>query len=131
MDVHLVQSAYEAWNRHDVDRLVELTDPDVEIAPLVIGVTSTGPWHGHDGVRKLVDEGRSRWGRFDIECEEVLVFGERAVALVHVEIAVREGAPTITGDIAHLIEFEGDLVKRFVAYRDRAEAVRAAESELE
>ena len=131
MEVQLVESAYEAWSRRDVARLVELTHPDVEIAPLVVGVTSTGPWHGHDGVRKLVEDARSRWEQFDVDCEEILVFGERAVALVRVEVAVRAGAPTITGDIAHVIEFEDELVKRFVAYRDRAEAVAAAESARE
>ena len=127
MDVALVESAYEAWNERDVERLVELTHPDVEIAPLVVGVTSTGPWHGHEGVRRLVEDAR-RWAQFDIECEEVLTFGECAVALVHVEIAVRTGSPTISGNIAHLIEFEEDVVKRVVGYRDRAEALAAAES---
>ena len=128
MDVELVKSAYAAWNRHDVERLLELTHPEVEIAPLVIGVTSTGPWHGHDGVRRLVEDARQRWSKFEIHCETVLTFGERAVALVHVEVAARPGGPTVTGDIAHVIDFEGDAVKSFAAYRDRAQAVAAAES---
>jgi ketosteroid isomerase-like protein len=128
VDVELIKSAYEAWNRQDVERLVELTHPDVDIAPLVIGATSTGPWQGHDGVRRLVTDARDRWARFEITCEEIMTFGERAVALVHVEVAVRPGSPTVSGDIAHVIEFDGDLVKSFVAYRDRAEAVNAAEA---
>ena len=127
MDVDLIESAYEAWNRHDVERLLELTHPEVEIAPLVIGVTSTGPWHGHDGVRRLVEDARDRWARFEIRCESVRTYGERALALVHVEVSVQASGPTITGDIAHVIEFDGDLVKRFAAYRDRAQAATAAE----
>ena len=63
MDVELVESAYEAWTRHDVERLIELTHPDVDIAPLVVGVTSTGPWHGHGASgsswRRRVVAGRS------------------------------------------------------------------------
>lgn len=128
VNVAAIESAYEAWNRHDVERLLELTHPEVEIAPLVIGVTSTGPWQGHDGVRRLVTDARDRWERFEIRCDEVLTFDERAVALVHVEVAARPGSPVITGDIAHVIEFEGDLVKSFAAYRDRAEAITAAEN---
>jgi hypothetical protein len=128
VDVGLIESAYEAWNRYDVERLLDLTHPEVDIAPLVIGVTSTGPWQGHDGVTRLVADAQDRWARFEIRCEQILTFGERAVALVHVEVAARPGGPTVTGDIAHVIEFEGDLVKRFVAYRDRAEAVAAAEA---
>jgi len=128
MDSAVIESAYEAWNRHDVERLLELTHPEVDIAPLVLGVTSSGPWHGHEGVRRLVTDARDRWERFEIRCDEVLQYGERAVALVHVEVAVRAGGPTITGDIAHVIDFEDDLVRSFVAYRDRAAAVTAAES---
>jgi ketosteroid isomerase-like protein len=128
VDTEVIRLAYEAWNRHDVERLVELTHADVEIAPLVIGVTSTGPWQGHDGVRRLVADGRDRWARFEIRCDEILTFGERAVALVHVEVAVAANGPTVSGDIAHVIEFEGDLVKSFAAYRDRARAVAAAEA---
>jgi ketosteroid isomerase-like protein len=128
VDTEVIESAYEAWNRHDVERLVELTHPEVEIAPLVIGVTSAGPWEGHDGVRRLVADGRDRWARLEIRCDEILTFGERAVALVHVEAAARADGPTVSGDIAHVIEFEGELVRRFVAYRDRARAVAAAEA---
>ena len=124
----MIESVYDAWNRHDVERLLELTHPEVDIAPLVIGVTSSGPWHGHEGVRRLVTDARDRWERFEVRCEEVLRYGERAVALVHVKVAGRAGGPTITGDIAHVIEFEDDLVRSFVAYRDRAAAVTAAEA---
>ena len=128
MDVALIESAYEAWNRRDTEQLLEVTHPAVDIAPLVIGVTSTGPWEGHDGVRKLVADADDRWARFELQCQEILTFGERAVALVHVAVAAREGGPTVTGDIAHVIEFEDDRVKSFVAFRDRAQAIAAAQT---
>jgi ketosteroid isomerase-like protein len=127
VNVALVQSAYDAWNSRDAERLVELTHPEVDIAPLVVGVMSSGPWRGHDGVRKLVAQAR-RWERFEIQCEEILTFGETAVALVHVEVAARPDSPTVTGDIAHVIEFDGDLARSFVAYRDRSMAVAAAQA---
>ncbi|MGH2837926.1 MAG: nuclear transport factor 2 family protein [Thermoleophilaceae bacterium] len=127
MDVALVESAYEAWNRRDVERLIELTHPDVEMAPLVLGAISSGPWQGHDGVRRLVAQAE-KWARFEIQCEEILTFGELAVALVRVEVAARPDSPTVTGDIAHVIEFDGDRARRFAAYRDRGEAIAAAKA---
>ena len=126
--LEMVRSAYDAWDRGDVQRLLELTHPDVEIAPLVIGVTSAGPWSGHDGVRRLASEARTRWDRFALRCEDLLEFGDRIVAFVHVEVSARAGGPVVTGEIAHLIEFEGDLVTSVVAYRERADAVAAAEA---
>jgi ketosteroid isomerase-like protein len=124
----IVRSAYDAWNLRNVRRLEALTHPEVEIAPLIIGATSAGPWSGHDGVRKLVADAATRWHRFDLRCDEILEFGERVVALVHVEVATTEGGPKVTGDIAHLIEFDGELVTRFIAYREAADAVKAAEA---
>lgn len=125
-NVDVVRSAYDAWSRRDVERLVEMAHPDVEIAPLVVGITCAGPWSGRDAVRRLMADVERSWERFDVRCDDILAFGERFVALVHVEVAAREGAPVVTGDIAHLIEFEGDLVRHFAAYRQRAQAVAAA-----
>jgi ketosteroid isomerase-like protein len=124
--LELVRSAYEAWNHGDEDGLLELTHPDVEISPLVIGATSAGPWTGHAGVRRLLADARTKWDRFEIRCDDVLEFDQRVVAFVHVEVAARTGGPVVTGDIAHLIEFDGDLVTRFAAYRARDDAVAAA-----
>ena len=126
-NVDLVRSAYDAWARRDLDGLLAAAHPAVEIDPLVVGAVSAGPWIGHDGVRKLIGDVAEEWDRFDVRCDDILPFGDKFVALVHVEVAARGGGPTVTGDIAHLIEFEGDLVARFIAYRDRDEAVAAAE----
>jgi hypothetical protein len=93
----------------------------------VVGAISSGPWQGHDGLRRLVGQA-DRWARFEIQCEEILTFGERAVALVHVEVAARPESPTVTGDIAHVIEFDGDRARSFAAFRDRSEAVAAAQA---
>lgn len=123
----LVRAAYDAWNARDADRLVAMTHADVEIAPLVVGLVSVGPWHGHDGVRKLVADAEARWSRFEITCDEVSEFGDRAVAFVHVVVAAKPAGTSVSGDIAHLIEFEGDLVKSFVAYRERDDAIAAAQ----
>jgi len=52
-----------AFNSHDVDALVELADPGIEVIPisyaesLPLGAT----YHGHDGLRSLMD---ATFGRF-------------------------------------------------------------------
>ena len=81
-------------------------------------------------MRKLLEDARSRWAQFDLECEGSWSSGTCRRLRSH-RVAAREGSPTITGDIAHVIEFEGGLVKRFVGYRDRGEAIGAAQAEPE
>jgi ketosteroid isomerase-like protein len=128
VDAEIVQASYDAWNLRDGERLVELAHPEVEITPLLMGLTSPGPWRGHDGVRRLVAEASRGWSRFDLRCDKVSVFGPRAVTQVHVEVAARGGGPTVTGDIAHVLDFEDGLVRRWSAYRDHDEAVAAAQA---
>lgn len=126
VELDIIRQAYEAWNRRDIDALLALTHPDIEIQPLVAGVTSVAPWHGHDGVRRLVEDADQRWHRFEIRCDDFVEIGDRVVVFVHVETAVHEGAPVVEGDVAHLVEINDGRFTRFTAYRDRDEAVAAA-----
>ena len=108
-------------------RLVELTHPEVADRP---AGRRGDPGRVRGAARRgeEADGQAERWARFEIQCEEILTFGECAVALVHVEVAVRPESPTVTGDIAHLIEFDGDRARSFTAFRDRAEAMAAAQA---
>lgn len=126
VDLDEVQRAYAAFNRRDVDALLAVMDPDVEIQPLVAGVTSVAPWHGHADVRRLVGDAEQRWRRFELRCDEVLEFGDRIVALVHIITAPGDDGVVVEGDVAHLIDLSDGLVTRLVAYRDRDAALAAA-----
>lgn len=122
-----LQRAYTAFNERDADTLVELVHPEIELHPLVASVTSTAPWLGHEGLRRLVDDTNRRWHRFELRCDDRMDFGERIVTFVRVSTQADAEAPLIDGDVAHLLELEDGLLRRFVAYRDRDDAIRAAE----
>ena len=66
--------------------------------------------------------------RFTLRCDDVLDLDDRLVAFVRVSTMAREDSPVIEGDVAHLIELRGDLLWRFTAYRDRDNAIAAAEA---
>jgi len=127
VDFDTVKQAYAAWNQRDSTALLAVMHPDVEIQPLVAGVTSVAPWHGHDYVRRLLDDAEDRWHQFELRCDDVLEFEGRLVVFVHVSTAAGPDGVVVEGDVAHLIDLRDDLVIRLVAYRDREAAVTAAQ----
>ena len=56
MSVALLHEAYEALNRHDLDTLVALSDPDMEFLPLLLELEGTGPLQGLEDMRCWFDD---------------------------------------------------------------------------
>ncbi len=54
-NVELVRRGYEAFNRGDVDAVLELFDPAVELGVLEDSPIS-GEFRGHEGFRRLLAE---------------------------------------------------------------------------
>lgn len=60
-NVELVKRSFEAISAWDVDGLLRLYDPDVELLPLTGTRVETGGYRGHDGVREYMAEARDLW----------------------------------------------------------------------
>jgi DNA-binding CsgD family transcriptional regulator len=63
-----IERWFDALNAHDVDALVDVAHPGIEIVPLP-GAVATLPgttYHGHPGVRSLLVPGFERWPRLQI-----------------------------------------------------------------
>ena len=55
-NVELIQRAFEAFNRRDLDAFLELMAPEVEFTPYERALEGLGPYRGHDGVRTWWEE---------------------------------------------------------------------------
>ena len=60
-NVQIVQRAFEAIRRRDLDTLLSLYDPDIEFMPLTGILVETGGYAGHAGVRDYFDEVAQVW----------------------------------------------------------------------
>lgn len=60
---------FKAINAHDLDALVELSDPNIEIVPLERSVTSPPgtSYHGHDGLRTMLSAAFERFPQLAVE----------------------------------------------------------------
>jgi SnoaL-like protein len=73
-NTELVHAAYEALNRHDLDALVALSDPEMEFLPLLLELEGAGPLHGPESLRCWFDDllgAFPDWGIDIVELREI------------------------------------------------------------
>jgi len=73
----VIRRAYRAFAARDVDALVELADPDVEVST-VTGLLAgrPGPYRGRDGLTEYMDDLASTWERIELQPQRFLKVGE-------------------------------------------------------
>jgi ketosteroid isomerase-like protein len=81
-NIELVHQVTAAINRHDIDAVLALTDPDGEFIPRLTEVDGGGSYRGHDGVRSWWENLFGVWPDFKSEVEEVRDLGDVTVARV-------------------------------------------------
>ena len=78
-DRDLVRRALEAWNRHDVDALVELCHPGVRFRSLIGAMEGSKAHRGHEGVRRWWEEAEEVFEGRRLEIGEITTRGEWVV----------------------------------------------------
>ena len=125
-NVDRAQRTFEAWNRGDVDALLELAHPEIEwssaIARQLQG--SETVYRGRLGLRQFWDEWHSVWDLV-IEISEYRDLGDTVVALGRMRAHGKASAIDIEQPVAYVGQFEGGLVRKLRAYLDPAEALEA------
>jgi ketosteroid isomerase-like protein len=81
-NVELVRQAQDAFNRRDLDALLALHDPDVEVAPSILKVEGGDSYRGHDGLRTWWENLHGVFPDFSAEIEDVRDLGDVIIARV-------------------------------------------------
>lgn len=116
-----------AYNAHDIDAMIALADPKIEIVPL--GYTVTAPtgtsYHGHAGLRNLLEPGFLRYPGLRMEIGDEQVVGFSTIVPVTMVRDAGEAAPVRpTG--AALFVFEEERVRLIGTFTTEREARAAA-----
>jgi DNA-binding CsgD family transcriptional regulator len=114
---------FDAYNAHDVEALVALADPEIEIVPL--GATLTSPpgatYHGHEGLRSFVQPGFDRWTRLRVRLGIMEWDGDRVI--VPLTFVLDDGVtPPATRCAAAVFKLVGDRIRRLRAFDTTVEA---------
>jgi DNA-binding CsgD family transcriptional regulator len=117
-----------AYNAHDVEAMCAVSDPAIEIIPL--GEAITAPpgttYHGHAGLRTLMQAGFDRFPNIRIDHDAPEEVGQTLVARIHFVLDDGSAAP-IYRDATGVYVFDGDRIRRVEAYHNSDDAWRAAE----
>jgi ketosteroid isomerase-like protein len=123
-NVELVQQSFKAISVWNVDELLRLYDPDVELLPLTGTRVESGGYRGHAGVRDYMAEARSLWDVLEPEGHEYTELGDRVLVLGHCRVRGRSSGAESDPDCAWVIRVRDG---RIVSHRACATYDEAAQ----
>ena len=121
-NVENFKRANGAFNRRDVNGVLEAVDPEVVWHSAWMGSV----YRGHQGVREWIEEVDESLDEINAEFPELRDLGDRLLALGHFRGLGKESRVEIESPVAYLVEFKDGKVSRVQTYLDRDEALEAA-----
>ena len=127
-NVEVVRRVSDAYNRRDVEAMLDELHPEIEWYPWLQVQLGGGAtvYRGHEGVRDGVRDGEDAFSEVRAELSEVRDLGERAVAIGHLRGRGKESGALTESELAWIVEFQGGKVIRVREYLDPKEALEAA-----
>ncbi|HEX6584821.1 MAG TPA: nuclear transport factor 2 family protein [Thermoleophilaceae bacterium] len=126
-NIELVESAFAAWNRGDIETFADHVANDVawvEVSGRPEGVANERL--GRDRLRKSLETLFDAWESYRLELERVQDVGERVVAVVREVGRGRASGLEVAGRWGYLITVDNGQIVRIEAYRDAALALKMA-----
>jgi uncharacterized protein len=123
-NVEIIRRGLDAYNRGDVDAMLETADPEIEFVPLrslVVG----GSYRGHDGIRQFFEDLEEEWENRSISREEFREHEDTVLLLGEFEAKGKASGVQMRSPVAWLFELRAGKVVRMHAYSSQEEALRA------
>jgi ketosteroid isomerase-like protein len=124
-NVELARAGYAAFNRGDIDGLLDLCVADVEwwdgAAPL-----DTSAVTGKDAVRAFFETVMEPWEEIRREPDEIIdLGGDRVLVLFTQSVRGKGSGIEVDAQAGDLLTFREGRLARWIGYSDRAEALQA------
>jgi ketosteroid isomerase-like protein len=92
-NVEVVKRAFDAFDRRDVDGLVDLTTAHVEWLPGMPGIVAGDSFRGREGVEQYFEGLAETWVEYRASVEELRDLGDRVLALGRLEGSLGQSCP--------------------------------------
>jgi ketosteroid isomerase-like protein len=127
-NVETVVRLIDAYNRRDVETMLQDLDPAAEwrpALPLILGEATV--YHGHEGAREWLRNLYDVVDEAEVEYSEIRDLGDRVLGIGHMRIRGRGSGAETDSPFAHLTDFSPDgKAIRMWTYLDPDEALDAA-----
>jgi uncharacterized protein len=126
-NVRLVQNAYDAFTRGDIEGLLQLLADDVEwITPGPSDIMpAAGHRRGHAGAAEFFASLSSQEDVEHFEPKEYIAQGDKVVAICSYRGRVKATGRSTEAELVHVFEIKDDKVQRFREFFDTAAALPA------
>jgi ketosteroid isomerase-like protein len=123
----MLRRGLDAWNRDDIDGLLELLEPDVGIHLSGAFPGLDREYRGHQGMREFWGEMHDMWDPLEMEGGEIEPLDEFAVAPITFRATGREGIQ-VERVFYFVWQFDEETskVSAYSSHQDRESAVEAA-----
>ncbi len=127
-NVEAFKRGIEAYNRGDVETILDIHHPAVEWRPAlqVLLGGKAAVYRGHDGIREFLRDLDESFSEGHIEIREIRDLGDRLLAEGRWLLRGRESGAETEAPLSFLVDFERGKVSSAVTYLDRNEALEAA-----
>jgi uncharacterized protein len=127
-NVEMTKRGLEAYNRRDVEALLEDLDPEVEwhpALPKLLGGEAT-VYRGHEGVREFFRDTDDVLDEIDVEYSEIRDLGDRVFVIGRFRARGKASGAETESPIATVSDIRNGKVIRIQTYLDPKEALEAA-----
>jgi ketosteroid isomerase-like protein len=120
-NVEIVRASAVAYNRGDLDALMDLFDPEVEFVTLLLG-----NHHGKEAIRAIFEENRTNLSGYRLDPDELIDAGDKVIAVAHLGGAGAASGIALDDRIAFVATLKDGLIVRQQTFRNKGEALEAA-----
>src|SRR5436309_14784658 len=126
-NVALLRRFYEHFNQGDLDAVLELCAPEVEVYkdPEVVEMVSAFTPRGQERVAQYLRGWLDSWDEYLARPEEFLESGEEVAAFVHLRARGKGSQFDIEEDMADVFSVREGRIVRFRLYVQRQDALKA------
>ena len=126
-NVELVRRGFEAFARDDLDRVLELMDPDVEWAPVIAPMLGVEPVRGKDALRRFFTQDLVEgFDEFEARPLSIEDLGDNVLVNIGYVARGRASGVPVSLETFALIVMRGGKLTSLRDYNTKAEALEAA-----
>jgi ketosteroid isomerase-like protein len=124
-NVEVVKRWVDAFNRRDLDALMETVIPDFAFLPAMAGTIDGNSFQGREGMKAYFVDVDSAWEELRVIYDEYRDLGDRVLALGRVEGRGRGSGAVVDTPQAAVVDFRDGKISSARSYLDHNEALRA------
>jgi ketosteroid isomerase-like protein len=123
-DVDLLRRVFDAYNERDIEALITLCDPEIELHPAFAGPVSGVVYRGHEELRAWYRDSIDAWEEIRGEPEAYFDLGDHTLAFWMLRGHGRQSGAEVATPSAVVARFRDGMLVYLKAYVDRNEALR-------